>query len=106
LSMQTNAGVVRRLLSKLSHAGLVKTQRGQGGGSDLARPPKKITISDIYMALGNEPIFRTFEKKPYKHCPVSCGIRSALDVLYDEFEQALFKDMKKKTLADVLDKIG
>lgn len=105
LSMQTNAGVVRRLLSKLAKAGLVKTQRGQGGGSCLAKPPEQITIREVYKVLGNQPIFRNFDKKPYKICPVSCGMGTALKSVYDGFEKTLFKDMEKTTLADLVNKL-
>ena len=105
LSMQTNAGVVRRLLSRLVKAGLVETRRGYGGGSFLAKSPEKITIKAIYLALGHKPIFRSFEKKPHKPCYVSCGIGAALESIYDGFEKTLLKDMEKITLREVIDKL-
>ena len=104
-SMQTNSALVRRLLSKLAKAGLVKTQRGQGGGSYLAKPPEKITIREVYAAVGNQPIFRSFDKKPHKLCPVSCGIGAALKSLYGGFENTLFKDMEKTMLSDLMNKL-
>jgi len=41
---------VRKSLSKLSKAGLVVTKRGKSGASVLARPPRQITLLDIYRA--------------------------------------------------------
>ncbi|MEO1136667.1 MAG: Rrf2 family transcriptional regulator, partial [Pseudomonadota bacterium] len=39
-SVATNPAVVRRLLSALSRAGLVRSQLGKGGGALLAKGPK------------------------------------------------------------------
>jgi Rrf2 family transcriptional regulator, iron-sulfur cluster assembly transcription factor len=48
--ISTEAHIPRRLLArilaKLSHAGLVETEQGRGGGSRLARPANKITLRE------------------------------------------------------------
>ena len=49
-SVRANPTFVRKSLSKLSKAGLVVTTRGKTGASVLARPPKGITLLDIYRA--------------------------------------------------------
>ena len=49
-SVNANPTFVRKSLSKLSKAGLVVTTRGKTGASVLARPPKRITLLDIYRA--------------------------------------------------------
>lgn len=49
--LATNPVVVRRLLSALSHAGLVTSVKGPSGGTRLAKSPKQITLRDIYRAL-------------------------------------------------------
>jgi Rrf2 family protein len=38
--------LLARILAKLSHAGLVETEKGRGGGSRLARPANKITLRE------------------------------------------------------------
>lgn len=50
-ALATNPVVVRRLLSALSHAGLVTSVKGPSGGSRLAKSAKQITLRDIYRAL-------------------------------------------------------
>jgi Rrf2 family protein len=49
-SISAEAHIPRRLLArimaKLSHAGLVKSDQGRGGGSRLARPANKITLRE------------------------------------------------------------
>lgn len=51
----TSSVVVRRLLSKLSEAGLVTSQRGVGGGTVLARKAADINLRDVYAAVSERP---------------------------------------------------
>ena len=50
-SIQVNPVVIRRLLSQLKAAGLVRVQRGSGGAS-MAKPLDQITFLDIYRGGG------------------------------------------------------
>ena len=38
--------LLARILAKLSHAGLVESEQGRGGGSRLARPADRITLRE------------------------------------------------------------
>lgn len=42
---------VQKLVSKLSAAGLIESQRGTGGGFRLSRPPAAISLADIVEAI-------------------------------------------------------
>ena len=42
--------LLARILAKLSHAGLVESEQGRGGGSRLARPSREITLRDAVEA--------------------------------------------------------
>ena len=53
-SYGTNPVVLRRVLSKLKHAGLVRTQRGAGGGSVLARKSSEINLRQAYEAVADQ----------------------------------------------------
>jgi Rrf2 family protein len=44
----------RRIITDLSAAGLVVTQRGSGGGARLARPAGSISVLDVVSALGED----------------------------------------------------
>ena len=102
VSLQTNPGFIRRILSQLAKAGFVETQKRKGGGSKLGLDPTKITIADIYVALGHNRLFKSFEKKPFEKCPISCCIKKSLDSLYEDLEAAMLKHMKKITLKQVI----
>ena len=43
--------LLARILAKLSHAGLVQSKQGRGGGSRLARPAGKITLQEAVEAI-------------------------------------------------------
>jgi Rrf2 family protein len=43
--------LLARILAKLSHAGLVESEQGRGGGSRLARPAGKITLREAVEAV-------------------------------------------------------
>ena len=53
-SYGTNPVVLRRVLSKLKHAGLVRTKRGAGGGSVLARKSCEINLRQAYEAVADQ----------------------------------------------------
>lgn len=103
--MKTNPGLVRRIMSKLSQAGLIETKLGKSGGSQLARAANKIFISEIYLAVREAPLFGGFEKEPLKICRVSCNMGRVLNNLYDDMEAKLLSDMKKKSLSDLVREI-
>lgn len=105
ISLQSNPGFIRRIISQLSTAGLILTEKRKGGGSKLARDPGKITIGEIYLALGPNRIFKSFEKEPFKKCRVSCCIKSSLDRVYEDIESAMLNRMKKITLGEIIKKM-
>ena len=53
-SVNTNPVVIRRILSKLRDADLVDSKSGPNGGSEIARHPSKIKLSEIYEAVDDE----------------------------------------------------
>src|SRR5689334_16376314 len=50
-SVNTSPSFVRRVLAKLSKAGLVETATGKAGACWLARDAKGISLLDIYRAV-------------------------------------------------------
>ncbi|MGC8763465.1 MAG: RrF2 family transcriptional regulator [Acidobacteriota bacterium] len=43
--------LIRRLVSRLSKAGILRTARGSGGGLSLARSPSRISLADVVEAI-------------------------------------------------------
>ena len=106
MGLKTNAGLVRRLLSKLSQHGLVTSIKGKGGGNRLAKPADKITLDQIYLAVKDGPLFGSFDKEPYEACKVSCNMGRVLTGIYDDLEAGLLEKMRKVKLTKILNEIG
>ena len=51
-AMDTNPVVIRRVLAGLRDQGYVQSEKGHGGGWTLACDLSKVTLRDIYTALG------------------------------------------------------
>lgn len=104
-SVNTNPVVIRRLLSLLRDAKLVTSQGGPGGGWQLTRPPRGITLRDIYLAMEESTIFPMHTNPPNPRCPVGGTIQEALSGHFDEVRLALEQQLAKTTVADLLEEV-
>ena len=105
LTLKTNSGLIRRVLSKLSSHGFISTIKGKNGGSMLSMPADKINLKMIYQAVNSGPLFNTFSKAPFQPCRVSCQIGGIMENVYGELEEHLLNDMARQTLAQIVGKI-
>lgn len=79
----TNPAFIRKIMAKLSRAGLIETRRGQLGGVCIARPAKEISLKDIYLAVHQQrPI-----KASNENCPVSCSMQAILLKISSKLEK-------------------
>jgi Rrf2 family protein len=101
-SVNTSSSFVRRVLAKLSKAGLVKTATGKGGACWLARPARNISLLEIYCAVRAPKAFAIHQYPVDKRCPVSCGIKSVLGRVLDESQQALEQRLRRISLAQLI----
>lgn len=106
VSLQTNPGLVRRVLAKLAKAGLVETRAGKNGGAEIARPASKISLREVYEAVDAGPLFGTFDKEPYQACVVSCQMGGILDETYSKLQSGLKMEMGKIKLEDIVKKLS
>jgi len=105
-SAATNPAVVRRLLGALAREGLVKSQLGKGGGAELAKGPKKITLADIYRAVESPGLLPLHRSDPDPACPVGRHIQPALKALGDRAELAFLACLEGVTLKQVAKEIA
>ena len=91
-----------KVLQNLSKAGIVRSQRGVGGGVSLASEPKDLTIFDVVTAV--EPMQRI------KSCPLDlqqhgtslCPLHSRLDNAMADLEVVF----RQTTLEEILKQKG
>jgi Rrf2 family protein len=104
-SVNADPSFVRKSLSKLSKTGLVVTTRGKSGASVLARPPRQITLLDIYRASGAPPAFAIHSYPVEKRCPVSCNLKECMSGVLSRTQKSFEKSLEKITLADLIRQI-
>ncbi len=104
-SVNTNAVVIRRILSHLNQAGLVRSQTGASGGTMLARTPGEISLCDIYKALACGEIFALHGRLPDQDCPVGRNIEAVLCNLQKEIDKSVSGKLEQFTLASVMEMV-
>ena len=104
-SVGVNPVIVRTVIGKLREAGILETQRGSSG-AELKKPLDQITFYDIYKAVDSvdeeEGLFH-FHEQPNTDCPVGRNIHKALDGKLKVVQKAMEDEMKKISLADVVE---
>ncbi len=105
-SVNTNPGVIRRLLSMLARAGLVTSRLGAGGGALLAKPAAQIRLLDVYQAVESGDLFALHRSPPNPNCPVGRHIQAALSTALRRAERALEDVLAEVTVADVVQSVG
>jgi len=87
-----------KVLQGLNRAGLVRSQRGVGGGMMLTRKPEEVTILEVVNAVDPIPRIRTCPLGLAAHgirlCPLHKRLDDALEVMEGAF--------RRTTLAEVL----
>lgn len=104
-SIGTNPVVVRRQLALLREAGLVTSKGARGGGWELARDPRRITLRQLREALGSEAAFRMHRNEPSPQCIVGRNMRSVIEDVYSDVDEAVMKRLDRWTVASLLDRV-
>jgi Rrf2 family protein len=99
--LNINPVVIRRVLSLLRQAGLVGSQKGPSGGTKLARPPKAISLGDVYRALEPSPILHASSISGEHAAKVSAvlekAIRNAQSALESELDATTLSQLAKRS---------
>ena len=100
-SVDTNPVVIRRLLSALVKARLVRTQKGASGGFSLASTPENISLLDVYRAVEPQPDHGLRHFAPNHKCPVGAKIESILQGIFFKAQAGMEAELGHVTLAQV-----
>lgn len=98
-AMQTNPVVIRRIMAGLREQGLVRSEKGHGGGWSIARDLATVTLADIYEALGRPGLFAIGHRSASPGCLVEQAVNAALDDALDDAEALLLASFRRVTLA-------
>jgi len=101
-SVNTSHSFVRRVLAKLSRAGLVETATGKAGACWLAKDARHISLLDIYQAVDAPKAFSIHNYTEQKTCPVSCHIKAALTTALGKTQKAMEARLQDITLSQIV----
>lgn len=98
-AMNTNPVVIRRIMAGLRDAGYVRSEKGHGGGWELACDLTKVTLRDIYNALGSPSLLAIGNRTETPGCLVEQAVNAALSDAFHDAEALLLSRFGKVTLA-------
>lgn len=78
-SMGTNPAVFRRTMAGLREAGLVRSEKGHGGGWRVALPLGQITLLAVYQALGCPNLFSIGNRSRHPDCLVEKNVNAVME---------------------------
>jgi DNA-binding IscR family transcriptional regulator len=99
LCMNTNPVVVRRTMAGLREAGLVRSEKGHGGGWEIACDLAKTTLKDIYDALGAPTLLAVGIQLEHPACLVEQAVNATLTQAFRDAEALLIGRLGDVTLA-------
>lgn len=98
-AMKTNPVVVRRIMAGLREQGYVRSEKGHGGGWQLANGWEQITLRDIYDALGCPSLLAMGNRTEAPGCLVETAVNTALNQAFEDAEALLLARFGEVTLA-------
>lgn len=98
-AMDTNPVVIRRVMAGLRDQGYVRSEKGHGGGWSIACDLSKVTLRDIYTALGSPSLLAIGNRRQAPDCLVEAAVNAALDESFEAAEQLLLARLGEVTLA-------
>ena len=100
--LQSHPVVIRRVLGALKNAGILHSEKGHGGGWTIAADTAKITLFDIYQALGEE-ILPEVERTP-DGCRLVQALESEMDDFFTEAKSLLEAKLRRVTVKKLIQK--
>ncbi|MDC0610809.1 Rrf2 family transcriptional regulator [Vibrio sp.] len=97
----TNPVVIRRTMAGLRDNGYVQSEKGHGGGWRLACDLRKVTLLDIYRAVGEPKIFSIGFDNDKPNCIVEKAVNTSLKDVLQEAEELFIRRLAEITLADL-----
>jgi len=98
-AMDTNPVVIRRVMAGLRDQGYVQSAKGHGGGWTLACDLSKVTLRDIYNALGSPTLLAIGNRTETPGCLIEEAVNAALNQSFEDAEALLLSRLGEVTIA-------
>lgn len=100
-SININPVLVRKEISVLHKAGMVKSKEGKNGGCFLAKNPQNVLLSDVYQAVRQDAsVFGKSKNIPNPACVVGRQINQHIEGIYQIADDAILESLSKINLAE------
>lgn len=101
VAMETNPVVIRRIFAGLRSAGFVSSEKGHGGGWRINCDPSKVTLADIYRAVGAPELLAMGHRTEAPGCLVEQVVNARLRETFEAAEAMVVSRLTEVTLADL-----
>jgi len=98
-ALNTNPVVIRQIMAGLRNAGYVRSEKGHGGGWTLACSLSKVTLRDVYDALGCPSLLAIGNRTDAPGCLVEQTVNAVLNKSFQDAEALLLSRLGEVTLA-------
>ena len=98
-AMGTNPVVIRRVMAGLRERGYVRSEKGHGGGWQLACDLSAVTLLDIHKAVGGASLLAIGNRTEAPGCLVEQVVNTALNQAFEDAEALLLARFGDVTLA-------
>lgn len=97
----TNPVVVRRTMAGLRDAGYVRSEKGHGGGWEIAADLQSMSLLDVHRAVGGPRLFAIGNEHSNVGCTVEKVVNEALEDALHEAEALLLARLGAVSLAEL-----
>jgi len=104
--LQTNPVLVRRTLAGLRERGYVGSGKGHGGGWIVTADLGRVTLRDIYEAVGSPTVFAMGNRVDHPECLVEKVVNQSLASAFDDAEALLINRFAGVTLAELSERFN
>jgi DNA-binding IscR family transcriptional regulator len=104
--LHTNPVLVRRTLAGLRERGYVASEKGHGGGWVVTADLHRVTLRDVYEAVGSPTVFAIGNRVEQPDCLVEKVVNQSLGDALAEAEALLLGRFAQVTLAELSDRFN
>ena len=101
-SLRMNAVVLRRTLSALRDAGILRGAKGHGGGWELARDLASVSLAEVLQALGGASLFAIGPRNAKPRCPIEQAVDREIGLILDDAERLITHRMQAISVASLI----
>lgn len=100
--MEVHPVVLRRTLGGLRDAGIVRAEKGHGGGWTIGRALEAVTLAEVYAALGVTSLFAVGNRFERPRCMLEQAINRVTTSALGDAEALFVERLTEVRLSDLL----